>query len=105
VSKSKYDDNKSTNNKYCGGYWFNPGVNNKNYWFFGWVIQRQVTKSWWVGLETFYQTKTKRDEHESFGFNIGGGVTLQKDWQIIYSFGRNTGVGQFLYYVALYHTW
>ena len=88
-----------------GGYWFNPGLNNKNYWFFGCVIQRQITKLWWTGLEIFYQTKAKRDERQSFGFNIGGGITIKKDWPILYSCGSNTGLGQFLYYVALYHTW
>jgi hypothetical protein len=44
-----------------GGYWFNPGLNNKDYWFLGAVFQRQITKSWWTGMETFYQTKTKID--------------------------------------------
>lgn len=88
-----------------GGYWFNPGKNNKDYWFFGSVIQREITNSWWMGLETFYQTKVKINEHESFGFNIGGGIKIHKNLQVIYSLGDNTGVGQFLYYTALYYTW
>jgi hypothetical protein len=88
-----------------GGYWFNPGKDNKDYCFFGLVIQREITKSWWMGLETFYQTKAKINEHESFGFNIGGGIKLHKTLQLIYSLGDNTGLGQFLYYAALYYTW
>lgn len=88
-----------------GGYWFNPGKNNKDFCFLGWVIQRDITKSWWMGLETFFYTKTKIDKHESVGFNIGGSIKLQKNLQIIYSFGKNTGAGQFLYSTALYYTW
>ncbi|MDE2463681.1 MAG: hypothetical protein KGO02_08220 [Alphaproteobacteria bacterium] len=26
-----------------GGYWINPGPGNRNYWFVGWLLQRQVT--------------------------------------------------------------
>ena len=28
-----------------GGYWINPGPGNRNYWFAGWLLQRQVTKN------------------------------------------------------------
>jgi hypothetical protein len=28
-----------------GGYWINAGPGNKNYWFVGWVLHRQVTDS------------------------------------------------------------
>ncbi len=88
-----------------GGYWFNPGLNNKDYLFFGSVIQREITKYWWMGLETIYQTKAKINEHESFAFNVGGGIKLHKTLQLIYSVGNHTGLGQFLYYAALYYTW
>lgn len=88
-----------------GGYWFNPGKNNKDYCFFGSVIQFNINKFWWMGLETFYQTKAKINEHSSFGFNIGGGIKLNKNFQIIASCGKNTGLGQFLYYTTLFYTW
>jgi hypothetical protein len=88
-----------------GGYWINPGLHNKNYWFCGWVIQRDICKDCWSGLELFYQTKTKINEHESFGFNIGGAIPIHKNWQVLYSFGNQTGLGQFLYCMTLYHTW
>lgn len=88
-----------------GGYWFNPGLMHEDYWFFGWVLQREITQHWWHGFEVFYQTKAHQNGDNSFGFNVGGGLTIHKDWQVIYSFGRHTGLGQFLYYVALYHIW
>ena len=28
-----------------GGYWINPGPGNRNYWFLGWQVQRQVTSN------------------------------------------------------------
>jgi hypothetical protein len=27
-----------------GGYWINHGVGNKNWWFIGWQVQREITK-------------------------------------------------------------
>ena len=39
-----------------GGYWINPGPGNRNYWFAGWLLQRQVTKQLALGAEVFHQT-------------------------------------------------
>lgn len=88
-----------------GGYWFNPGKNNKDYCFLGLVVQRQINKLWWTGLEAFYQTKPKIGMHQSFGFNFGVGIKFHKNLQLVYSFGDNIGLGKFLYYASLYYTW
>ena len=39
-----------------GGYWINPGPGNRNYWFFGWLLQNQVTDKLALGAEVFHQT-------------------------------------------------
>ena len=41
-----------------GGYWINPGPGNRNYWFAGWLLQRQVTKKLALGAEVFRQTSS-----------------------------------------------
>ena len=41
-----------------GGYWINPGGGNKNYWFAGWLLQRQVTKQLALGGELFTRPPT-----------------------------------------------
>ena len=42
-----------------GGYFLNPGENNKDYWFLGWESQRQLTARLMLGMEVFYQTADK----------------------------------------------
>jgi len=41
-----------------GGYWFNPGAANQNYWFVGWLLQNQVTKQMMLGVEFFIRPPT-----------------------------------------------
>ena len=36
------------------GYWVNTGADNKDYWFFGWEVQRDVTKYLTLGAEMFH---------------------------------------------------
>jgi hypothetical protein len=61
-----------------GGYWINHGDDtpNRDYWFFGWLLQRQVTKQLAIGGEIFHQTATVvfggvDSGHATTGFNIG----------------------------------
>ncbi len=39
-----------------GGYWVNPGPGNRNWWFTGWLIQRQVLPTLAVGAEVYHET-------------------------------------------------
>jgi hypothetical protein len=43
-----------------GGYWINHGDDtaNHDYWYVGWLLQRQVTKQLAIGAEIFHQTAT-----------------------------------------------
>jgi hypothetical protein len=36
-----------------GGYWVNPGVGNKNFWYAGWVVQYQLTDTLSLGARYF----------------------------------------------------
>jgi hypothetical protein len=56
-----------------GGYWFNQNnsYGDKDYWFFGWLLQRKVTEKLSIGGEIFYQTADTVDGVDSTGFNIG----------------------------------
>jgi hypothetical protein len=61
-----------------GGYWINHGDDtlNRDYWFFGWLLQRQVTKQLAIGGEIFHQTATvvfggTESGAATTGFNIG----------------------------------
>jgi hypothetical protein len=52
-----------------GGYWINPGPANRNYWFTGWLLQRQVTENLALGGEIFHQTSAMVGRDASSGFN------------------------------------
>jgi hypothetical protein len=87
-----------------GGYWNNPGAGNRNYWFFGWVLQRKITEALTFGGELFHQTATTVDGSDSSGFNLGGTYDFSANYHLLFSAGRGiqnaAGTNQFSYYLA-----
>ena len=72
-----------------GGYWINPGEGNKNWWFFGWLIQREITKKLTLGGELFHRTISHEGGESSTGFNVGAIINLTEDHHILLSAGRD----------------
>ncbi len=72
------------------GYWVNRGggTDDKNYWFFGWVLQRQVTKSLAIGGEIFHETAQTIGGEDTTGFNIGGIYDIDEHNHLLFSAGR-----------------
>ncbi len=91
-----------------GGYWINPGPGNKNYWFTGWLIQRQVTKPLAVGVELFHETANTVGGKATTGFNIGVIYDINDHYHLLFSGGsglQNTAVTNTLsYYLAVQYT-
>jgi len=59
------------------GYWINPGAGNRNWWFTGWLIQKQVRPNLTVGAEIFHETaKTAGGESDT---KMNGGVIWDLD--------------------------
>lgn len=84
-----------------GGYWINPNPPNRNYWFFGWQVQRELSKAITVGGEVFYNTPTARGEGGRAGFNIGTIVNFTEEHHLLFSTGRDIhGQNRFSAYVA-----
>lgn len=71
-----------------GGYWINPGADNKNFWFFGWLLQRKITEQLTLGGEVFHQTADTVDGKDSTGFNLGGVYDITENHHILFSAGR-----------------
>ena len=89
-----------------GGYWINPGIDNKNYWYFGWQAQRALAKWFSLGAELFYTTPTTRDGDHVLGYNIGGIVNLTEKHHVIFSAGTDIhGQNLSRYYAAYQLTW
>jgi hypothetical protein len=73
-----------------GGYWINHGAgsNDKDYWFFGWLLQKKVTDRLVIGGELFHQTATTIDGKNSTGFNIGAIYDIDEHNHLLLSAGR-----------------
>lgn len=91
-----------------GGYWINPGSGNKNYWFFGWLLQRKITDQLTLGGELTRQTAATVGGPNSTGFNLGGIYDITENHHILFSAGRGiqhaTETNQFSYYLAYQYT-
>jgi hypothetical protein len=90
-----------------GGRWFMHDPGQRDWWFSGVLVQRQVTQALYLGGELFHETAQTVDGRPSTGFNVGGGYAISGPWQVLFSAGRNiTDVAdnRFSYYLALYRT-
>jgi hypothetical protein len=54
-----------------GGYWINPGPGNRDYWFFGWQVQREVVAGLVLGAELFTQSASTTVLAGELGYPAG----------------------------------
>ncbi len=90
-----------------GGYWLNPGEGNRNWWFSGLVLQRQINDRLYLGAELYRQTADTEDGSSAAAFSIGGGINVTAPYQILFSAGRNLqhpDENRFSSYLAIYRT-
>lgn len=84
-----------------GGYGINSGDGNRNYWFFGWLLQCEISKRWSVGAEVFHQTASEVGGDPDTGFNIGTMFDLTEEQHLSLSAGRDfTGPNHASFYVG-----
>ena len=88
-----------------GGYWQNPGNNNKNYWFLGWALQRKVADDLSLGSELFYQSPVTIGGEANLGFNIGATYDINGSVHLLASAGRGIvdapATNEFSYYLGI----
>ena len=88
-----------------GGYWYHPGEGNKNYWFAGLLLQRDLSKVVTLAAEVFYTSPKAKDESDETGFNAGGVINLSEVHHILFSAGRGfKGPNTFSAYLAFQWT-
>jgi len=88
-----------------GGRWFMHDPGQRDWWFTGVLLQRQISKALYLGGEVFHSTAQETDGSRSTGFNVGGGYAIGSHWQVLFSTGRdlgNTADNRFSYYLSLY---
>jgi hypothetical protein len=88
-----------------GGYWINPGAGNKNYWFTGVAVWREISEQLKLGAEIFYQTSPEIGIKNSTGFDVGAIYDFTEHWHLEVSAGtgiRNRSTtNQFSYFLGL----
>jgi hypothetical protein len=91
-----------------GGYWINPGGGNRNYWFVGWLLQRQVTQRLALGGEIFHQTAAVDGGADTTAFNLGLVYDITEHDHVLLSAGRGivnpSRTDAFSYYLAMQWT-
>jgi len=69
------------------GYWINPGAGNRNWWFTGWLIQKEVRPGLTVGAEVFHETARRDDAASDTKMNVGVILDVDETRHILASFG------------------
>jgi hypothetical protein len=89
-----------------GGYWINPGPGNRNYWFAGGLLQRDITKWLTIGAEVFHNTPSTEGEKSQTGYNVGSLVNFSEKHHFIGSAGTDVhGPATFFFYAGYLMTW
>jgi hypothetical protein len=72
-----------------GGYWINPGEGNKDWWQFGWLIQRDINKILTLGTELYYKTASTEDGKATTGYTLGAIINITENHHILLSAGQD----------------
>ena len=89
-----------------GGWQFNPGAGQRNFWQSGVALSRAYGDRFSLGAEVYHQTATARDLKDFTGVNAGATYKLSSHWSLMASGGpgvQNAArEGQYDFYFALY---
>jgi hypothetical protein len=90
------------------GYWFNPRPGNRDFWYLGWAVQRQIAKNLSIGGEIFHQTPSAIVGKDQTGFDLGLTYDLSEHYHLMFSVGQGlhdrSTTNVFSYYAALQFT-
>lgn len=71
-----------------GGYWINPGVNNRDWWFFALGAIRVINATWSLTGEVFHATSSEVGLRDQTGFSVGARVNLSPYHHVVFTIGR-----------------
>lgn len=74
-----------------GGYWINPGPGNRDWWYFGWLVQRQVASGVTLGAELFHETARQDGASGQTSFDLGLVVDFGELHHLLVSAGHAFG--------------
>ncbi|MGA2172820.1 MAG: hypothetical protein ABSG82_07405 [Sedimentisphaerales bacterium] len=89
-----------------GGYAVNPAPGQQNYFFAGWVLQRDLSEQLTLGGEIFTQGKTADADQATTLANFGGFYNFTKNFSFLFTVGHSiAGERHLISYLGLYWTW
>jgi hypothetical protein len=92
-----------------GGYWINNAANARNHWFFGWLLQKDISEHLTLGGEIYHSTEQISGTGASTGFNLGGYYNFDEHNHLLISAGRGftnaDATNRFSSYVGYQWTW
>jgi hypothetical protein len=84
-----------------GGFWYNPGEENKNYLLLGWELQYNFSAMVMLGTEFTFQTADVVDGSSDVMWNLGGMINFDSTNHLLFSIGHTIdGAGSFIGYIG-----
>ena len=92
-----------------GGYWISHAPGILSHWFFGWVVQSDISERITLGGEVFHSTEQTSGQGSSTGFNIGGYYNFNERDHLLLSLGKGlrnvNATNQLSSYLGYERTW
>jgi hypothetical protein len=99
--QKSFGENKEWTTFGGGGFWYNPGENHRNFYRFGWELQRDLNQYLTLGGEIYHETPFFGGDHGHTAFNLGGYLNFDDHNHILFSAGRDIdGPNRFSCYLA-----
>ena len=84
-----------------GGWWYNPGVEHRNFMQIGWELQRDIGAHLTLGGEIYHLTPSAVGAGARTVFNLGGNYNFDEHRHLLFSAGRDiVGPNQFSCYLG-----
>jgi hypothetical protein len=71
------------------GYWWQAGADNRDYFYAGAVLEREINERLELGVELFGNSPKERGGRSEFAFNVGGSWKLNKHLNLLFTGGRD----------------
>jgi hypothetical protein len=72
-----------------GGFWYNPGDDNRNYYRLGWELQHDLSDHLTLGGEIYHETPYANGIPGHTAFNLGGYWNFDEHQHLLFSAGRD----------------
>ena len=66
-----------------------PAKEIKDWWQFGWLIQREINKTLTLGTELYYKTASTEDGKDTTGYTLGAIINITENHHILLSAGQD----------------